>query len=217
MTAGWLAPLLFDLGGDVTLVQHVDPIPTAKAVTRLRAQRVVQTSVAQARLERGAISDPAEQLDLASAEEIAQAVAAGEEALLSRRPVPLPAGAHRGRAGRPGAAGAGPPAGPGRRPRRRTRWEQRAASSPPASPTPPTAWGAGATLDTTTLAMSFPFLSRDVGTRGRAAGGGLPRRPAPVRLDLWARGRAGRAPACASSPPRAGQDGHHRAPGPAGS
>jgi hypothetical protein len=68
VTAGWLAPLLFDLGGDVALAMHVDRLPTGRAAGRLKAQRVVQASVAQARLERGAIADPAEQLDLTSPE-----------------------------------------------------------------------------------------------------------------------------------------------------
>ena len=66
--AGWLAPLLFDLGGDVQLVQHVDRIPTATAVNRLKGQRVVPASRRPRPGSSGGRSeDPAEQLDLARA------------------------------------------------------------------------------------------------------------------------------------------------------
>ena len=206
VTAGWLAPLLFDLGGDVQLVQHVDRIPTAQAVKRLRAQRTLQTSVAQARLERGAISDPAEQLDLASAEDIAQAVAAGEEQLFSVGLYLCLRAPSVGRAGRPGAAGARPPAGPrgdavldevaarrrlphGRRPLRRgppvpapdaghhQRWRCPCPSWPPP-------W---APRDGPLAAVSLTDL-------------------APVLLDLWAREEGWNAPGlCIVSPPGGGK------------
>ncbi len=208
VTAGWLAPLLFDLGGDVTLTQHVGPVPTAEAVTRLRAQRVVQASVAQARLERGAISDPAEQLDLASAEGIAQAVAAGEEALFSvglylclRAPTlaDLDALERRVRE-RLLALGVGLAA---------TRWRQRAGFRTTGVPYAADELGHRRTLDTTTLALSVPFLAATVGT---APDGGGPlvavslADRAPVALDLWAREEGWNAPGlCVVSPPGGGK------------
>ena len=186
------------------LVQHVDRIPTATAVKRLRAQRMVQTSVAQARLERGAISDPAEQLDLASAEEIAQAVAAGEEQLFSvglylclRAPTVAELDALE------------------RRVRERllalgvtlssTRWQHAAGFRTAGVLYAADRLGRRRTLDTTTLALSLPFL---VGHRGHAGAGRWRRCPSPTAPRSSSTStpgrRAGTPPGCASSPRRAG-------------
>jgi hypothetical protein len=204
-TAGWLAPLLFDLGGDVQLVQHVDRIPTEQAVKRLRAQRTLQTSVAHARLERGAISDPAEQLDLASAEEIAQAVAAGEESLFSvglylclRAPDVAELDALE------------------RRVRERllalgvtlssTRWQHAAGFRTAGVLYAADRLGRRRTLDTTTLALSLPFLSATVGTRGGPLAAACLADRAPLFLDLYARPEGWNAPGlCLVSPPGGGK------------
>jgi hypothetical protein len=205
VTAGWLAPLLFGLGGDVQVVQHVDPIPTGDAVKRLRAQRVVQQSVAQARLERGAISDPAEQLDLASADEIAHAVAAGEEALFSvglylclRAPTPpeLDALEHRVRE-RLLALGASLSS---------TRWQQAAGYRTAGVLYATDRLNRRRTLDTTTLGLSLPFLAAGVGTpEGPLVAVSLADH-APVFLDLWAREAGWNVPGlCIVSPPGGGK------------
>jgi hypothetical protein len=205
VTAGWLAPLLFDLGGDVQLVQHVEPIPTATAVKRLRAQRTLQTSVAQARLERGAISDPAEQLDLASAEGIARAVAAGEEQLFSvgmylclRAPTVAGLDALE------------------RRVRERllamgvtlssTRWQHAAGFRTSGVLYAADRLGRRRTLDTTTLALSLPFLSATVGTAGGPLVAVSLADRAPVFLDLYARAQGWNNPGlCLVSPPGGGK------------
>ena len=216
VTAGWLAPLLFDLGGDVTVTQHVGPVPTAEAVTRLRAQRVVQASVAQARLERGAISDPAEQLDLASAEGIAQAVAAGEEALFSvglylclRAPTVAELDALERRVReRLLALGVGLAS---------TRWRQRAGFRTAGVPYAADDLGHRRTLDTTTLALSLPFLASTVGTRDGAAGRRVPRRSRPRWRSTCGRARrAGTRRGCASWARRAGARPSPSGRGPAG-
>jgi hypothetical protein len=205
VTAGWLAPLLFDLGGDVQVAQHVDPIPAATAIRRLRAQRTLQTSVSLARLERGAIGDPAEQLDLASAEEIARAVAAGEEQLFSvglylclRAPDPAALDALERRVReRLLAAGVALSS---------TRWQHAAGFRTAGVLYAADRLGRRRTVDTTTLALSLPFLSATVGTRaGPLAAISLADR-GPVFLDLYARPEGWNAPMlCVVSPPGGGK------------
>ena len=205
VTAGWLAPVLFDLGGDVQLVQHVEPIPTGTAVKRLRAQRTVQTSVAQSRAERGAISDPAEQLDLASAAELAQAVAAGEEALFSvgmylclRAPTlsalnPL----ERRVRERLSAFGVSLSS---------TKWQHAAGFRTAGVLYAADRLERRRTLDTTSLALSLPFLSATVGTRDGPLVAISEADKAPVFLNLFARAEGWNAPMlCIVSPPGGGK------------
>jgi hypothetical protein len=205
VTPGWLAPLLFEAGGDVQLVQHVDRIPTGEAVKRLKGQRVVQASVAQARVERGAISDPAEQLDLASAEGIAQALAAGEEQLFSvglyvclRAPALADLDALE------------------RRVRERllalgvslssTKWQHAAGFRTAGVLYAADRLGRRRTLDTTTLALSLPFLSATVGTTGGPLAAVALADRAPVFLDLYARAQGWNNPGlCLVSPPGGGK------------
>jgi hypothetical protein len=205
VTAGWLAPLLFDLSGDVQLVQHVEPIPTATAIKRLRAQRTLQTSVAQARLERGAISDPAEQLDLASAEEIAQAVAAGEEQLFSvgmylclRAPTLPDLNALERRVRERLAALSVTLSS--------TKWQHAAGFRTAGVLYAADRLGRRRTLDTTSLALSLPFLAATVGTRdGPLAAISLADR-SPVFLDLFSREEGWNAPMlCIVSPSGGGK------------
>lgn len=205
VSAGWLAPLLFDLGGDVQLVQHVDPIPTKAAVKRLRAQRTLQTSVAQARAERGAISDPAEDLDLGSAEAIAQAVAAGEEALFSvglylclRAPsrAELTALERRVRE-RLYAQGVTLSS---------TRWQHAAGFRTAGLLYAQDRLNRRRTLDTSTLALSTPFLSATVGTRAGPFLFVSLEDLAAGYLDLFARAEGWNAPGiCIVSPPGGGK------------
>ena len=205
VTAGWLAPVLFELGGDVTLTQHIDQIPTKEAIRRLRAQRTLQTSVAQARLERGAISDPAEQLDLASAEEIANAVAAGEEQLFSvglylcLRASTLEDLEALERRVRERLFALGVTLAS-------TRWQHAAGFRTSGVLYAQDRLGRRRTLDTTTLALSLPFLSATVGTRdGPLVAVSLADR-GPVLLDLWSRAEGWNAPGlCIVSPPGGGK------------
>jgi hypothetical protein len=205
VVAGWLAPLAFDLGGDVSLVQHVDRIPTNKAIARLKAQRVLQTSVAQARAERGAISDPAEELDLASAEDIAQAVAAGEESLFSvGMAVTLRAPSRDAldtleRRVRQHLEALGVRVSS-------TRWQHAAGFRTAGIPYGTDRLGRCRTLDTTTLAFSLPFLSTTVGTSsGPLLAVSLADR-SPVLLDVYARAEQFNNPGvCIVSPPGGGK------------
>jgi hypothetical protein len=205
VTAGWLAPLLFDLGGDVQLVQHVDQIPTDTAIKRLRAQRTLQTSVAHARLERGAISDPAEQLDLASAEEIAQAVAAGEEQLFSvgmylcLRAPDVSALSDLERRVRERLAAFGVTL-------MSTKWQHAAGFRTAGVLYATDRLGRRRTLDTTSLALSLPFLAATVGTPGGPLVAVSEADKSPVFLDLWDREQGWNAPMlCIVSPPGGGK------------
>jgi type IV secretory pathway VirB4 component len=205
VVAGWLAPLLFDLGGDVRLVQHVEAIATPEAIRRLRTQRTLQTSVAQARLERGAISDPAEALDLASAEEIATAVAAGEERLFSvgmylcLRSTTREELEELERRVRERLLALGVTLSS-------TRWQHRAGFRTAGVLYAHDRLERRRTLDTTSLTFSLPFLSESVGTgEGPLVGVSLADK-GPVFLDLFSRPEGWNNPClCLVSPPGGGK------------
>jgi len=188
VSPSWLAPLLFDLGpdADVTVALHSERYPVDVAARRLRTQRTLQASVAQARIERGAISDPAEQLDLSSAEEIAQAVAAGQECLFAvslaltlRAASSDVLDALEARVRERLAALSVTLGG--------TRWQHRAGFLSAAVPYASDLLGRTRTLDTTSLAMCWPFLGSDVPPAAADAplwGIHLADR-SPIQLDLW--------------------------------
>jgi hypothetical protein len=204
VNAGWLAPLLFDLAGDVSIGLHTERLAKGAAAKRARNARVVQTTDALARAEAGKLSDPATQLNVASAEQIALDVEAGAEALYSCT-VALTLRA--------------PTAGELDTLTRRVQehlgasgvrvspalWEQRGGFLSTVSYAGPTL-ERPRTVDTSTLALSWPFLGQDLGTRdGPLIGIALADR-APVHLDLWAREEGWNAPGlCIVSPPGGGK------------
>ena len=157
---------------------------------------------------------PAEQLDLASAEEIARAVAAGEEQLFSvglyvclRAPAVADLDALE------------------RRVRERLlalgvslssiRWQHAAGFRTAGVLYAADKLGRRRTLDTTTLALSLPFLASTVGTKGGPLVAVSPADRAPVFLDLYAREEGWNAPGlCIVSPPGGGETVTTRRPRP---
>ncbi len=184
VAAGWLAPTLYGTEGDVSLALHTTRFSKRDARRLLKTQRVLQTSVAQARAARGAIADPAEEMDLTSAAMLAPLVEDNAEALFStslvialRAPTAealrVLVGQTRDALNVPGFGG--------------LHWQQRAgfltAGVPYAADR--LSHHARKTLDTTTLAFSFPFLTDDVGTPKGPLWGISQADRSPLRLDLW--------------------------------
>ncbi len=186
VAAGWLAPTLYGTEGDVSVAIHTTRLSKRAARRLLKTQRVLQTSVAQARAARGAIADPAEEMDLTSAAMLAPLVEDNAEALFStslvltlRAPTAealrVLVGQTRDALNVPGFGG--------------LHWQQRAgfltAGVPYAADR--LSHHARKTLDTTTLAFSFPFLTSDVGTKAGPLVGISSVDRSPIHLDLWNR------------------------------
>lgn len=191
VAAGWLAPALFGCGGDVSVALHTTRLSKSAARRLLKTQRVLQTSVAQARAERGAIADPAEEMDLQSAATLAPLVEENAEALFSASLVLTlrapDAEALRALITRVRDALNVPELGG-------MRWQQRAGYLTAGVPYAADHLGRRRTIDTTTLAFTFPFLHGNVGTRRGPLWGIAQADRSPVRLDLWSRDEGWKAP-----------------------
>jgi hypothetical protein len=182
---GWLAPILFDLGGDVQVAVRADPIPKARALTMLNAQRATQTTINLDRAGANAQSDLAADWSARSAEEVHQLVMRGAEALfavelaLTLRAPTRAALDDLERAVREQLDFLQEPLGS-------TRYQQRkgylTAGVAYAAETLDRRW----TAETTTLAFTLPFLAHDPGT---TSGAYLCRSlddRRPIFLDPWA-------------------------------
>lgn len=200
--SGWLAGLLFPFG-DVTIAQHVEPIPKKTAMSRLRAQRTFRTSMAQDRADRGALSDPETDLDNLSAEELAVLVEKGDESLFAvgfYLTLRAPTEDALNRLERDVREALKPVGVVG------NRWMHapgfRSAGILPSTDK----IGVRRTVDTTSLALSLPFLSAGVGTQGGPWLCAHHADRSPCLIDLYSRSEGWNAPmVCIVSPPGGGK------------
>jgi hypothetical protein len=186
VAAAWLADVLYDpQGGDVQLALHAERLPPKTARRAAGAARTAHVTDAQERAAGGFLSDADTELTIASAEEIAAHVAAGTEGihragltlvLRAATRVELDAldARVRDRLLAAGAQVAG------------CRWEQREGFLSAGVPYAADRLGRAARVDTTTLAMSFPFLTGAVGTEDGALLGVQLADGRPLRLNTWA-------------------------------
>lgn len=79
--AGWPEEVLFPENGDVTVAIHTRRLTRKRSKSDLQGQRAVQTSVVDARARLGIISDPDDDKNLASPTELVDQVSAGNERL----------------------------------------------------------------------------------------------------------------------------------------
>ena len=202
VSAAWLADVLFDPeGGDVQLALHAERLPPRKARRVAGAHRTAHVTDAQERAAGGFLPDADTELTIASAEEIAAGVAAGTEgihrvslSLVLRAPTRGALDALDARVRDRLLAAGAQVAG--------CRWEQRDGFLTAGVPYAADRLGRAARVDTTTLAMSFPFLSRR--RRAPATGrcwGSSSRTAARCASTPGPPARAGRAPTWSSSPP----------------
>ncbi|MGH2351200.1 MAG: VirB4 family type IV secretion system protein, partial [Chloroflexota bacterium] len=161
--------------------QRLPPKQARRAASRLRTAHVTD---AAERAAAGFLPDVDTQLTIASAEEIAAHVAAGTEGIHrtsltftlrapSREALEALDGRRRDRLMAAGCQVAG------------CKWEQREGFLTAGVPYAADRLGRVAKLDTTSLAMSFPFLFGDVGTRDGALLGVQLADGRPLRLNTW--------------------------------
>lgn len=187
VAAGALSRVLFDLGGDVdvAVAYHTHRLGKPEALRRLRTQRTVQTSVVQARAQRGALSDPAEQQGLGDATLLQERVQRDAESLFSVEV------SFTLRAATPEALDAADVllrdrmAGIGYR-LGGMRWQHAGGFLAAAVPYAAAGLGRAVTLDTTTLALGCPFLTADIGTSSGPLWGVTLADRAPLRYDPYA-------------------------------
>jgi hypothetical protein len=186
VSPAWLAAVLFDpAGGDVQVALHAERLPPKAARRAANALRTAHVTDAQERAAGGFLPDADTQLTIASAEEVAANVAAGTEgihrvtlAVTLRAPTPGAMDALEARV-RDALDALGCQVAS-------CRWEQREGFLTAGVPYATPRLDRPARIDTTTLAMSFPFLSGAVGTAGGALLGVQLADGRPVFLDPWA-------------------------------
>jgi conjugal transfer ATP-binding protein TraC len=181
---GWVAPLLHQTDGDVSLALHVTPLSDREAKKLVRDQRVLRVSDVADRAAQGYLSDPEDEAALGSAEGVARAMTNdGERLFTVGAAVTLRAGSEdelkvlegrvRERLDRVKIRPYG------------MRWRHfdgfRAAGVPYATDT----LGMRTPLDTQTLARSFPWLANPISTPTGPVWGLSLDDHAPVRFDPW--------------------------------
>lgn len=183
--AGWVGDLLFGLGGDVQVAVHVEPIAKERAIRLLEVQRVVQHSLAQDRAQAQQLADYATSAGAADATALLKLVQDDKEALFAVAfAFTLRAATREGldaleRRVRTHLTLRKVPVGS-------TRGQQRAGFLTAGVPYATNHLGRRWTAETTTLAFSVPWLSRNVGT---STGPWIAEQLAdgqPVRLWPWA-------------------------------
>jgi hypothetical protein len=80
---GWLAPVLHQTDGDVSLALHVTPLSDQEAKKLVRDQRVLRVSEVDGRAAQGYLSDPEDEAALGSAESVARSMTYDGERLFT--------------------------------------------------------------------------------------------------------------------------------------
>lgn len=181
---GWLASILYQTDGDVSLALHVTPLTDKEAARLVRDQRVLRAAESADRAAQGYLSDPEDEAALGSAEGIARAMTnEGERLFTVGAALTLRAGSRDELKALEGRVRAElerlkiRPYG--------MRWRHfdgfRAAGVPYATDT----LGMRTPLDTQTLARGCPWLTNAISTPTGPVWGISLDDHAPVRFDPW--------------------------------